>query len=135
MKTMMLFFLIYYPIMFALPDIRMKKVRLGEKAKCTIFNEHLTHLSFTTLQPPVQIIRNIPNNIAAQVAAATGKTIPVWAVSGVFVLIWGMGAKVIFSPASATAVASRGAIPAAELDKAYAMGFDDGSAGKVRGQG
>ena len=79
----------------------------------------------------MQIIRNIPINITAQVTAATGKSIPVWAVAGVFVLIWGMGAKVLFSPASA-AVASRGAVAAADLDKAYAMGFDDGSAGKVR---
>jgi hypothetical protein len=29
LKTLILFFLVYYPIMFALPDIRMGRVRMG----------------------------------------------------------------------------------------------------------
>lgn len=109
MKTLMLFFLVYYPTMFAMPDLRARK-------------------------SPLQIIRNLPNNIRSQLTVATGRDIPVWAVTGGFVLVWGMGAKVVLSPASAAAVASsHGSIPAAEIDKAYAMGFDDGSAGKPYG--
>ena len=30
MKTLMLFFPVYYPTIFALPDIKMRKVRMGE---------------------------------------------------------------------------------------------------------
>jgi len=107
LKTLMLFFLVYYPLMFALPDIRMKK-------------------------SPLQVLRNIPNNVRIQVNMASGRDIPAWAVTLVFVGVWGLGFKAVVSPSAAISPVV-GSAAGADIDKAYAMGFDDGSAGKPFG--